>query len=128
MPVGHCWPIEGLTITDIEQSIQLATSSRATVCAPFVTLLHEAAPTFQAWLTAVQANPSDFQVEARARTIQRRRRKVPSIFAELGPGYVSRAYRMDESAFWTLHQKLGPSLRQNRVGPPFFEETHKRCC
>ena len=64
MPVGHCWPIEGLTLTDIEQSIQLATSSRATVCAPFITLLHEAAPIFQAWLTAVQANPRDFQVKA----------------------------------------------------------------
>jgi hypothetical protein len=63
MLVGHCRPFEGLILHDIEQSIQLATDSRATVCAPFITLLHEAAPAFQAWFSAVQANPSDFQVE-----------------------------------------------------------------
>jgi hypothetical protein len=63
-------------------------------------------------------------LQPRAQTIQRRRRSVASLFAELGPGYVSRAYRMDESAFWTLHQKLGPSLRQNKVGPPTLKR-HK---
>ena len=61
MPVGHCWPIEGLILPDIEQGIQLATGSRATVCAPFITLLHEDAPTFQALLSTVQANPAIFR-------------------------------------------------------------------
>jgi hypothetical protein len=55
-------------------------------------------------------------LQPRARTIQRRRRSVMSIFAELGPRYVSRAYRMDESAFWTLHRMLAPSL----VRPPLL--------
>ena len=43
-------------------------------------------------------------------TIKRVRRSASSIFNELGPGYMSRAYRMDEQAFWSLHRKLYPHM------------------
>jgi len=50
-------------------------------------------------------------------TIFRKRRSVDSIFLELGPTYVKRAYRMDEAAFWLLHQMLAPSLKKICRGP-----------
>ena len=37
---------------------------------------------------------------------KRKRRLVHSIFEELGPYYVKRAYRMDEASFWKLHRML----------------------
>jgi hypothetical protein len=64
MPVGHCWPIAGLTLQDFTESIRLATASRTIVCGPFLALLRESAPAFQAWLDAVQANPGAFQVDS----------------------------------------------------------------
>ena len=39
-------------------------------------------------------------------TIMRRRRKISSIFYELGPVIATRAYRMKPSSFWKLHKKL----------------------
>jgi hypothetical protein len=62
MPAGHCWPIDGLTIQDITDSV--TTNSHTIVFAPFLTLLSESAPVFQAWLSAVQANSGAFQVDA----------------------------------------------------------------
>jgi hypothetical protein len=57
MPVGHCWPIEGLTLQDLTDSIRPTTASRTTVCGPFLALLSESAPVFQTWLDAVRINP-----------------------------------------------------------------------
>ena len=68
MPVSQCWPVEGLTMQDILDSIQMLTASSKTVmCAPFITLLSEEASVFQAWLDAVKTKPSDFNVLARHR-------------------------------------------------------------
>ena len=36
----------------------------------------------------------------------RRRRKISSIFYELGPVIATRAYRMKPSSFWKIHKKL----------------------
>jgi DDE superfamily endonuclease len=41
---------------------------------------------------------------------QRKRKYVNSIFNELGPYYVRRAYRMEPSSFWKLCQLLRPHL------------------
>lgn len=38
--------------------------------------------------------------------VRRVRRNVTSLFKELGPTYVRRAYRMEESDFWKLHRLL----------------------
>jgi hypothetical protein len=64
MPVGHCWPIEGLTLQDLTDSIRLTSVSRATVCGPFLALLSESALVFQAWLDAARVNPGAFQVDS----------------------------------------------------------------
>jgi hypothetical protein len=53
MPAGHCRPIEGLTLQDLTDSIRLTSASRTTVCGPFLALLSESAPVFQACLDAV---------------------------------------------------------------------------
>ena len=45
---------------------------------------------------------SDDDEEPRVSHYNRKRRPVREIFAELGPHYVRRAYRMDESSFWGL--------------------------
>ncbi len=42
--------------------------------------------------------------------IERKRRPVSSIFRELGPTYVRRAYRMSEHDFWQLHRLIRPYL------------------
>lgn len=42
---------------------------------------------------------------------QRKRRYVNSIFFELGPYYVKRAYRMDQPTFWLLLKILDPYLK-----------------
>ena len=43
--------------------------------------------------------------------IQRKRRPVHTIFEELGPYYVRRAYRMNQEDFWRLHRLLLPYFR-----------------
>jgi len=50
----------------------------------------------------------------------RTRRFVNSIFYELGPYYVRRAYRMDAASFWELHRILKPCLESKK------KPTHKR--
>jgi hypothetical protein len=61
--VGHCWPIDGLTLHDITDSICMAAASHTPLCAPFLTLLIEPAPVFQAWRGVVHANSGAFQVD-----------------------------------------------------------------
>ena len=46
---------------------------------------------------------------------KRKRRTVMSIFSEMGPHYVRRAYRMDGADFWKLHAILRPYLENQRV-------------
>jgi DDE superfamily endonuclease len=43
--------------------------------------------------------------------IKRVRKSVNEIFAQLGPHYVRRAYRMDEASFWKLCRILRPHLQ-----------------
>jgi hypothetical protein len=64
-----CWsviagPVDGLTVQDLTDSIPLATASCTIVCGPFLALLRESAPGFQAWLDAIQTNPGAFQVDS----------------------------------------------------------------
>ena len=47
----------------------------------------------------------------RRKPCKRRRKTVPEAFAELGPYYQRRAYRMDEPAFWNLYKILKPYMR-----------------
>ena len=44
-----------------------------------------------------------FDSITRRRFIRRKRKSVSDIFSELGPYYVRRAYRMDETQFWKLY-------------------------
>jgi DDE superfamily endonuclease len=46
--------------------------------------------------------------------IARERKYVHEIFAELGPYYVRRAYRMKGSSFWNLHRMVHKHLRPKR--------------
>jgi hypothetical protein len=64
MSAGHCWPMDGLTLQDLTYSIRLTTTSCTTICGPFLALLRESAPVFQAWPDAVQANPGAFLVNS----------------------------------------------------------------
>jgi hypothetical protein len=65
MHAGHCWPIDGLTLQALADSIRLATASRTIVCVPFFASLPKSAPAFQAWLDAVGTNLSGaFQVDS----------------------------------------------------------------
>ena len=48
----------------------------------------------------------------------RERRTVRSIFDEYGPIYTRRAYRMDESAFWKLHDLLKAELNKAKRKAP----------
>ena len=61
----------------------------------------------------------------RARAINRQRRTVLSMFEELGPVFVRRAYRMDEAAFWILHQMLAPTLRKQGSAQGFAKKKHR---
>jgi DDE superfamily endonuclease len=44
------------------------------------------------------------------KTTKRVRRPVQTLFAEYGPSYFRRAYRMNEAAFWELHALLKPYM------------------
>jgi hypothetical protein len=55
----------------------------------------------------------------------RNRRSIKSIFAEHGPYYVRRAYRMTEAAFWELHTLLKPHMSSVRLKTGGKSKKHK---
>ena len=58
-------------------------------------------------------------------TVPRVRRDVSSIFRELGPGYVRRAYRMEQQDFWKLHRLLYLKIGYNVLPKSGSTKKHK---
>ena len=67
------------------------------------------------------AEPSLFGLERpgidydRSSPKKRKRRKVCSVFDELGPYYVRRAFRMKEESFWKLHRSLKKHIKGGSI-------------
>jgi hypothetical protein len=57
------------------------------------------------------------QPAAPRQVIIRQRKQVSTIFREVSPHYMRRAYRMDENSFYALHRMLRPHLRY-LIRPP----------